>query len=94
MVNEQIQTILNKLGKLEGENLDIAQFISSCENNSAPISVIVSCLLDTIREKDEQIQRQNQTISNFQVQTQGVYSHLKRRPSRLSLPNEENKGVE
>jgi len=81
MVNEQIQTILNKLGKLEGENLDIEQFISSCENNSAPISVIVSCLLDTIREKDEQIQSQNQTIANFQVKTPGIHSRLRRKSS-------------
>ena len=86
MVNEQIQTILNKLDGLTQENPDlvangisIEQFINECKDNNSPLSAIVNCLLETIREKDEEISKQNQTIANYQTQTQGIHSLLRRR---------------
>jgi len=86
MVNEQIKTILNKLDGLTQENPDlvangisIEQFINECKDNNSPLSAIVNCLLETIREKDEEISKQNQTITNFQAQTQGIYTRLRRK---------------
>src|SRR6185312_13187650 len=97
MVNEQIKTILNKLDGLTQENPDlvangisIEQFINECKDNNSPLSAIVNCLLETIHEKDEEISKQNQTIANYQAQTQGIYSRLQRRPRRLSLQEEKN----
>jgi chromosome segregation ATPase len=88
MVNEQIKTILNKLDGLVQENPDlvasgisIEQFINECKDNNSPLSAIVNCLLETIREKDEVIQSQNQKITNLQVQTQGIHSRLRRKSS-------------
>ncbi|CAG8548468.1 1173_t:CDS:2 [Paraglomus brasilianum] len=102
MVNEQIQTILNKLDGLTQENPDlvangisIEQFINECKDNNSPLSAIVNCLLETIREKDEEISKQNQTIANYQTQVQGINARFQRRPRRLSLEEKEkNKGVD
>jgi hypothetical protein len=96
MVNEQIQTILNKLtdenSHLVVEHGALAEFITQCQSDSAPISLIVNSLLTTIQEQAEVISQQSQTITNYQAQTQGIYSRLQRRPRRLSL--QEKQGVE